>query len=221
MTKKSSFDKLKKQFDPKDEPTFAVAIFICVFMAMLLIIFFFHTLNYKRQLRELSQNAPSNFINASGATFMTVGELKQLVKSLVVVTIYAVIIYYVIKRLKLIEVALLLPCILILTLPLILRYMFEVYSIPTEDPIVTFIFLVVTFNLWCTFAANVDEEIFSEDSKALNINMSVVLIFTYILFKHYYKLNTSDALLRAIALTGASGVFMVTAPMYVYMPIAR
>jgi hypothetical protein len=88
---------------------------------------------------------------------------------------------------------------------------------PIEDPMVSFIFLLVTFNLWYTFSSNIDENIFDDDAKAMNVNMSVVLIFLYILFKHYYKLSTSDALLRAIALTGASGIFMVTAPMYVYI----
>ena len=221
----SSLDELKKQFDPKDKETFAIAIFICVFMSVLLILLLFHTLNFKRQMRELALNiSPSSSrytYTATGATFMTVGELKQLFKSLVVIAVYTGIIYYTIKKLKLLEIALLLPCLIIITLPFILRYVFEIYSMPMEDPIVIFIFLVVTFNLWYTFSSNIDEDIFDDNAKALNINMSVVLIFTYILFKHYYKLNTSDALLRAIALTGASGVFMVTAPMYVYMPIAR
>lgn len=217
MAKKSSLDKLKKQFEPKDKPTFAVAIFICVFMAILLIILLFHTLKYKRQLREMTQISGSNFINASGATFITADELKQLAKSLAVISVYAVIIYYTIKKLKLIEVALLLPCILILTLPLILRYLFEIHSTPVVDPIVSFIFLLVTFNLWYTFSSNIDENIFDDNAKALNVNLSVVLIFLYILFKHYYKLSTSDSLLRAIALTGASGIFMISAPMYAYI----
>jgi len=221
MAKKSSLDKLKKQFDPKDKPTFAVAIFICVFMAILLVILLFHTLNYRRQLRELAQSTSSSFITASGATFITAGELKQLLKSLVIIAIYAIIIYYTIKRLKFIEVALLLPCILVITLPFILRYAFEIYSTQMEDPIVLFIFLLVTFNLWYTFSSNVDEYIFDDEAKSANINMSVVLIFTYILFKHYYKFSTSDALLRAITLTGASGIFMMSAPMYMYKPIAR
>jgi hypothetical protein len=221
MAKNSSLEKLKKKFDPKDKPTFAVAIFICVFMAILLVILLFHTLNYKRQIRELAQGTSSSFINPSGATFITVGELKQLVKALAVISIYALIIYYTIKRLKFVEVVLLLPCILVITLPFIMKYVFEIYSTPMEDPIVLFIFLLVTFNLWYTFSSNVDEYIFDDEAKTANINMSVVLIFTYILFKHYYKFSTADALIRSIALTGASGIFMASAPMYLYTPIAR
>jgi hypothetical protein len=222
LAKKQSLDKLKKQFDPKDKETFAVAIFICVFMSILLILLLVQSFTYKRQMRESAlKMSTSSSMYTTSATFMTVGELKQLLKSLVVIVVYAVTIYYIIKKLKPMDVALLLPCLLIITLPFILRYVFEIYSMPMEDPIVSFIFLIVTFNLWYTFSSNIDEEIFSEDSKALNINMSVVLIFMYILFKHYYKLSTSDALLRAIALTGASGVFMVTAPMYAYIPKSR
>ena len=213
-TDESSLDELKKKLKYKSAIPFAM--FICAFAAIFLVILLFYTIRYKQRIEEISRKILSgNQSNAAGY------DHKLLLKQLSIIAAYTTIIYYAIKELKFIEIMVLLPCILFITLPFILQYVFDIYYIPTENPLVTFIFLIVTFNLWYAFSANVDEETFSEDSKALSVsvNMSVAFILLYILFKHHYKFSTRDSLFRAFGLTGASGVFMMSAPMYVYMPI--
>jgi hypothetical protein len=52
--------------------------------------------------------------------------------------------------------------------------------------------------------------------KTLSTNMSIILVLLYITFKYYYGHSRSDALIKSIGLTGASGIFMASAPMYAY-----
>ena len=221
----------------KDKETSYFAIFICVFMAIFLFILVLYIIYHTRIIRGL-------FGISKTAGPEQPPDLKKLDnykkinmagKSLVVIGAYVAIMYYALNGLHFLEIMLLFPCILFITLPVILRYFLQIdtyvipafikrvgiQQIPTEHPVATFIFFLVTINLWYTCSSNIDEELFSKDAKALNINISVVLIFLYILFKHYYKLEWYDALLRACGLTVVSAIFMISAPMYAHIPIAR
>lgn len=221
----------------KDKETSYFAIFICVFMAIFLFILVLYIIYHTRIIRGLfgiSKTAgpeqPPDLKNPDNIEKSILAG-----KSLVVIGAYAAIMYYALNGLHFLEIMLLFPCILFITLPVILRYVLKIdtyvipafiervriQQIPTEHPVATFIFFLVTINLWYTCSSNIDEELFSKDAKALNINISVVLIFLYILFKHYYKFEWYDALLRACGLTVVSAIFMISAPMYAHIPIAR
>jgi hypothetical protein len=147
---------------------------------------------------------------------MTGSDMKELLKVLAVIGFYTLCIFYSIKRLKATEVAILLPFIFILTLPPMMKYLFKIHSTPTEEPFVIFLLLVVTTNLWYTLSY--EGNVISDESKSISINLSIIIVFLYMIFRYYYNNSTSEALMRTVALTGASGVFMVSAPMYAYIP---
>jgi hypothetical protein len=213
----------------KGNSTIAIIIGICAFAFFLISAFFIYTLS------ERKKDSPSSLIEIPKAGILTGGsnlgdstnlnntsfqitgsEMKELFKVLAVIGFYIVCIFYSIKRLKVTEVLVLLPFIFILTLPLMLKYLFNVYSTPTEEPFVIFLLLVVTVNLWYTLSY--EGNVISDESKSISINLSVILVFLYIVFRHYYNNSTSEALMRAVGLAGASGVFMVSAPIYAYFP---
>ena len=229
---KESLDELKERFKDKKSAS-PYAIFIVVFMTIFLLILLVYVTFYKQRIEDLSKQLFSgvkgfNYPGSNGY------DIYKLLRQFIILGLYVPIIVFALNGLAFLEIVLLLPCILFITLPFMFRHvyginilyptiqrMFGIQQIPTENPAITFIFFLVTLNLWYVFSSSVDEALFSEDAKALSIIMSVVLIFLYILFKYHYNFNTSDAFFRAIGLTGASVVFMISAPTYEHIPIVR
>ena len=148
---------------------------------------------------------------------LTENDMKQFMKTVIAITVYVLCIFYSIQKLDITKVALLLPLILITTLPPLLRYGFDIHYAPVSDPLLIFMLLIITGTLWYTFTT-VDECVSDDLTKAFNINTCIIFVFFYVLFKHFYNNTRMESLSQAFMLTGACGVFMASAPMYAYSP---
>ena len=210
----------------KGNSTIAIVVWICGLTFLLLVFFFGYKILSRRKnsgVETIVGGGSSNTLKiddsniSNNKSFQITGsEMKELFKLVALIGVYTISIFYSIKRLKVTEVLVLLPFIFILTLPPMMKYLFKIYSTPTEEPFVIFLLLVVTVNLWYTLSY--EGNVISDESKSISINLSIILVFLYIVFRHYYNNSTSEALMRAVGLAGASGVFMVSAPMYAYFP---
>ena len=219
-------EELKKKFNTEDKPTFAAAIWICIMLFVFLVILSGIVINKRRIIKSSAERAStltgnffSDLVNPvmSKYDLLTDNDMKQFLKGMAFIAVYVLCIFYSIKKLDVIKVSLLIPLILITTLPLVLRYGFDLKYAPIADPLLSFLLVIVTGNLWYTFTS-IDETISNEDTKAFNINISIIFVFSYVLFKYYYNNDNTDTLFRTFMLTGACGIFMVSAPMYAYTP---
>jgi hypothetical protein len=217
--------KIETKTDKKDNVSPIVVALICILTFIFLIIFYFLNLHrsiaIKKNVDGAAFKVTGNFFKDIGSFIITNASIdlsgnKNLFKAFFMILIYAfVVINYSIKELNVAELVILLPLIFILTLPPMFKYLFDISSIvptiTTEEPFVLFLLTIVIANLWYMFSYEVDVNL-----KTLSTNMSIILVLLYITFKYYYGHSRSDALIKSIGLTGASGIFMASAPMYAY-----
>jgi len=214
-------NQIETKTDKKDNVSPIVVALICILTFIFLVIFYFIKLH-----RINLSNDPNTAFKMTGNFFKDIGswiinntsfnlsgdKKKEIFKALFIILIYAfVVINYSIKELNVAELVILLPLIFILTLPLMFKYIFNVYEMTTEEPFVLFLLTIVIANLWYMFSYEVDVNL-----KTLSTNMSIILVLLYITFKYYYGHSRSEALIKSIGLTGASGIFIVSAPIYAY-----
>jgi len=211
----------------KDYTSLAIATIICVLTFIFLVFFYLFILHRRHISADFDSGAT---FKLSGSFFKDIGssifenttfyvkgdERKELLKVLVAIVVYVVCIFYSVKDLSVTDIAILLPLIFILTLPMMFKHVFKMYSIPTEEPFVVFLLLVLTGNLWYTFSHG--DNVIDANSKSISVNMSIIFVLLYIIFKRVYGNSTSEALMKSISLTGATGIFMISAPMYAYIP---
>jgi hypothetical protein len=204
-----------------------IAIITCVLTYIFLTICYIFILHRRHISEDFDSGAT---FKLSGSFFKDIGsrifenttfyvrgdERKELLKVILAILVYNVCLFYIIKEMSVTAIAILLPLIFILTLPMMFKHVFKMYSFPTEEPFVVFLLLVLTGNLWYTFSHG--DNVIDANSKSISVNMSIIFVLLYIIFKRVYGNSTSQALMKSISLTGATGIFMISAPMYVYTP---
>lgn len=225
---RKSFKDLEEGVKKKEPVSIAILTIICVLIFTLLVsfyVFHVHKSNVMKSSREASFNlagvsvskAISSPILSNAPINFSVDNWKDVLKAVSIIAVYIVVIFYSVKELNVAELLILLPLLFILTIPPMFQYIFKglpIFSVmPIEEPFVLFLLTIVIANLWYMFSYEVDVNM-----KTLSTNMSIILVLLYITFKYYYRQSRSESLIKSIGLTGASGIFMMSAPIYAYIP---
>ena len=133
----------------------------------------------------------------------------NLFQALTIIALFITSMYYTINSIEGVTDQVILSIfLLITTIPLIFRYVYKV-SWPKSEPAIALVILYsLIANMWYVFTSK-DEDI-DASFRAVNINTCVIFILTYYYNSLFYNEPVKECLYKAFAISGTSGVFMVT-----------
>jgi hypothetical protein len=132
-----------------------------------------------------------------------------MVKGVLLSTGIAISMYYGLIKLNLTEIILLSILILMVTIPLIIKYVYRVHWFYAEPTLAAIILYCFIFNLYAMFSISSEN---CEDSfRAANIYTSIIFIIAYYYIRFSgYEVPMSEALGKALLISGSCGVFLLS-----------